>query len=178
MTLCDFAPPPPTHTQAQLNAARKARMARLGQLPKPRSLRPKIEPTPAVEQVVSPDDMVLPWPFLPCDQFVGPRLPEDRPPPTIRHIQNVVCAYYGICHVQLLSRRRAWSVVIPRQVAMYLCKTLTTKAFPYIGRAFDGRDHTTVMHAVERVEAKCAADPEFAAVVDRLRRHLSGESVG
>ncbi|MGZ9034359.1 MAG: helix-turn-helix domain-containing protein, partial [Rhodospirillales bacterium] len=60
----------------------------------------------------------------------------------------------------------------PRQVAMYLAKQLTTRSLPEIGRKFGGRDHTTVMHAVRKVEELCAQDASFAEDLELLRRML------
>ncbi len=72
----------------------------------------------------------------------------------------------------MLSSRRLQNIARPRQVAMYLSKILTTKSLPEIGRKFSGRDHTTVLHAVRKVQETCAADQEFANDVDILRRSL------
>ena len=68
--------------------------------------------------------------------------------------------------------RRARAVARPRQIAMYLAKTLTSKSLPEIGRRFGGRDHTTVMHAVKRVESLAETDSQIAEDVELLRRML------
>ena len=60
----------------------------------------------------------------------------------------------------------------PRQIAMYLCKTLTTRSYPDIGRRFGNRDHTTVLHAVRQIEKLKAADPALASDVETLTRKL------
>jgi chromosomal replication initiator protein len=70
------------------------------------------------------------------------------------------------------SARRARAVARPRQVAMYLCKQLTPRSLPEIGRKFGGRDHTTVMHAVKKVEELLAADRALAEDIELLRRML------
>jgi chromosomal replication initiator protein len=70
------------------------------------------------------------------------------------------------------SARRARAVARPRQVAMYLAKQLTQRSLPEIGRKFGGRDHTTVMHAVRKVEELCGIDNAFAEDVELLRRML------
>jgi len=70
------------------------------------------------------------------------------------------------------SARRARTVARPRQVAMYLSKQLTPRSLPEIGRKFGGRDHTTVMHAVKKVEELCSEDRSFAEDVELLRRML------
>ena len=72
------------------------------------------------------------------------------------------------------SARRARAVARPRQVAMYLAKQLTSRSLPEIGRKFGGRDHTTVMHAVKKVEQLCETDAGFADDVELMRRMLEG----
>jgi chromosomal replication initiator protein len=72
----------------------------------------------------------------------------------------------------LVSARRARAVARPRQVAMYLSKTLTSKSLPEIGRGFGGRDHTTVIHAVKKIEELRATDPQLAEDIELLRRML------
>jgi chromosomal replication initiator protein len=82
--------------------------------------------------------------------------------PMVADIQREVALYYGISLLDLLSERRARPVARPRQVAMWLCKQLTPKSLPTIGRLFGGRDHTTVMHAVRKIEELRHADPNVA----------------
>jgi chromosomal replication initiator protein len=74
----------------------------------------------------------------------------------------------------MFSERRSRSVARPRQIAMYLAKQLTQRSLPEIGRKFGGRDHTTVMHAVRKVEELRSQDQAFADDVDMLRRMLEG----
>jgi len=96
----------------------------------------------------------------------------DRRVITIEDIQQKVCDFYNVKISDLLSTRRMQVISKPRQVAMYLSKTLTPKSLPEIGRRFGGRDHTTVMHAVKRIEEACASDREFSNDVEVLRRSL------
>jgi chromosomal replication initiator protein len=91
---------------------------------------------------------------------------------TIEDIQKQVAGHYNIKVSDMHSARRARAVARPRQVAMFLSKKLTTKSLPEIGRRFGGKDHTTVMHAVKRVEEICQVDSEFAQDVDLLTRIL------
>ena len=91
---------------------------------------------------------------------------------TIDEIQRKVAEHYGLKHSDMLSARRAREVARPRQVAMYLAKKLTPRSLPEIGRRFGGRDHTTVMHAVKRIEELRASDREIDADVVRLTRLL------
>lgn len=94
--------------------------------------------------------------------------PEKRV--TIDEIQRRVAEHYGIRLSDMTSARRARAVARPRQVAMYLAKQLTPRSLPEIGKKFGGRDHTTVMHAVRRIEELKSADPVMADDVELLRR--------
>lgn len=91
---------------------------------------------------------------------------------TIEEIQKRVAEHYNIRLSDMHSARRARAVARPRQVAMYLAKQLTTRSLPEIGRKFGGRDHTTVMHAVKKVEELRSLDAGFGDDVELLRRML------
>jgi chromosomal replication initiator protein len=93
---------------------------------------------------------------------------------TIEDIQRRVADYFNLRLSDMLAKRRAQSIVRPRQVAMYLAKQLTSRSLPEIGRKFGGRDHTTVMHAVRRIEELRQTDASIADDVDLLRRMLEG----
>ncbi len=90
----------------------------------------------------------------------------------IEDIQRVVARQYNVSRSDLLSSRRTANVVRPRQVAMYLAKTLTLRSLPEIGRRFGGRDHTTVLHAVRKIEALVAKDNALSEEVESLKRQL------
>ncbi|MEM9725014.1 MAG: chromosomal replication initiator protein DnaA [Pseudomonadota bacterium] len=91
---------------------------------------------------------------------------------SIEEIQRVVAEHYNIRLADMHSPRRSRSVARPRQIAMYLCKVLTQKSYPEIGGKFGGRDHTTVLHAVKKVNELRATDSAFDDDVERLRRTL------
>ena len=91
---------------------------------------------------------------------------------SIDEIQKRVAEHYNIRLADMHSARRARAVARPRQVAMYLCKQLTPRSLPEIGRKFGGRDHTTVMHAVRRIDELRASDRAIAEDVELLRRML------
>jgi chromosomal replication initiator protein len=91
---------------------------------------------------------------------------------TIDEIQKRVAEHYNIRLADMHSARRARAVARPRQVAMFLCKQLTPRSLPEIGRKFGGRDHTTVMHAVRKIEELRATDRTLAEDVELLRRML------
>lgn len=91
---------------------------------------------------------------------------------TIEEIQRKVAEHWNIRLTDMSSARRARAVARPRQVAMYLAKQLTSRSLPEIGRKFGNRDHTTVMHAVSRVQELMERDGAFAEDVELLRRML------
>ena len=91
---------------------------------------------------------------------------------TIDEIMRKVSEHYNIRMSDLLSPRRNRTIARPRQVAMYLSKQLTSRSLPEIGRRFGGRDHTTVLHAVRKVEELKSVDNQIAEDVELLRRIL------
>ncbi len=93
---------------------------------------------------------------------------------SITEIQRHVAEYFNVRLAELLSARRAVSIARPRQVAMYLSKQLTSASLPQIGRKFGGRDHTTVIHAVRRIEELREIDSVLDEDVENLRRILEG----
>ncbi len=91
---------------------------------------------------------------------------------TVDEIQKAVCEHFALKQADLLSQRRTRAIARPRQVGMYLAKTLTTRSYPDIGRRFGNRDHTTVIHAVRQIERFKAEDPAMASDIDALIRKL------
>ena len=91
---------------------------------------------------------------------------------TIEDIQKIVVNYYNLSMSDFLSSRRSRHVARPRQIAMYLSKKLTTKSLPDIGRKFTGRDHTTVIHAIKKIEELMSKDRQFEyevqSITDRI----------
>lgn len=90
----------------------------------------------------------------------------------IEDIQRLVANHYNVSRADILSSRRTATVVRPRQIAMYLAKSLTLRSLPEIGRRFGGRDHTTVLHAVRKIEGMVTTDTELAGEIDHLKRML------
>jgi chromosomal replication initiator protein len=89
-------------------------------------------------------------------------------------IQKAVAEHYSLRQADLLSERRNRAIARPRQAAMWLAKQLTTRSLPDIGRRFGGRDHTTVIHAVRRIEELKASDPVLTQDLETLTRKLRG----
>jgi chromosomal replication initiator protein len=91
----------------------------------------------------------------------------------IDDIQKLVASHYNVSRADILSSRRTANVVLPRQIAMYLAKVLTPRSLPEIGRRFGGRDHTTVLHAVRKIEDLVSKDHNLAEVIELLKRILN-----
>jgi len=94
--------------------------------------------------------------------------------PDVHEIQRVVAIHFELPPESLRGKRRTSAVALARQVAVYLTKQLTSLTLVEIGRRFGNRDHSTVLYACTRIGKKVAADPAFAARVDRIRRDLIG----
>lgn len=90
-------------------------------------------------------------------------------------ILRIVAKHYNVSRADILSQRRTANVVKPRQIAMYLAKTLTLRSLPEIGRRFGGRDHTTVLHAVRKIDGLVGTDRVLAEEVETLKRLVNDE---
>ena len=91
----------------------------------------------------------------------------------IEDIQKMVATHFNVSRADILSSRRTANVVRPRQIAMYLAKTMTLRSLPEIGRRFGGRDHTTVLHAVRKIKSLVAQDSSLSEELEMLKRLLS-----
>jgi chromosomal replication initiator protein len=91
----------------------------------------------------------------------------------IEDIQRIVARHYNVSRQELVSNRRTRVIVKPRQIAMYLSKTLTPRSFPEIGRRFGGRDHTTVLHAVRKIEELISGDAKLGHEIELLKRLIN-----
>tara|TARA_Y100000739_G_scaffold36126_1_gene27575 strand:+ start:728 stop:2077 length:1350 start_codon:yes stop_codon:yes gene_type:complete len=91
---------------------------------------------------------------------------------TMDEIMKKICDYYNIRMSDLLSPRRSRNIARPRQMAMYLAKSLTSRSYPEIGKSFGNRDHTTVMHAVRKIEELKSQDSQVSEDAELLRRML------
>lgn len=93
-------------------------------------------------------------------------------PLTISYIQEIVADYFNITKDTLISRRRTKAIVVPRQIAMFLSRALTDASLPKIGEEFGGRDHTTVMHALEKVSNEFDTDKKIKYIVTELKKRI------
>ena len=87
---------------------------------------------------------------------------------TMEHIQRKVTEFFGIKLSDMRAQNRTKSVAFPRQIAMYLSRQLTHASLSDVGRAFGGKDHTTVLHAVTKLQALIQEDPKLKQTIDTL----------
>lgn len=95
----------------------------------------------------------------------------------IEDIQRVVARHYSIPKTDLVSARRTQAIVRPRQIAMFLAKVMTPRSLPEIGRRFGGRDHTTVLHAVRKIDELAKTDVRLADDIEALKRLIEDEPI-
>lgn len=107
-----------------------------------------------------------------AENVLGEALRGSQRRVTIDEIQRAVSSHFDVKQIDLISERRAVAIARPRQIAMYLAKRLTTRSLPEIGRKFGNRDHSTVIHAVRRIEDLRTKDGEIDAAVRTLTRQL------
>lgn len=122
---------------------------------------------PAIEE---PEEPPAPLPPIPNELIA--KAAEQTFPKFLNRIAEVQHAvlkeFPGLTKADLLSIRRKKRIVLARQVGMYVCRQVTNKSFPEIGRRYGGRDHTTVLHAVAKIEKMLPNNPELAALVSRI----------
>jgi len=164
----------PTQGQMERAAARRERLVRLHVVPKPIAVvvsRIEIVHSGPSQPPLSNAMMCKAW--MEIDKKVG-----IDPAPSrimIGDIQRIVAEFYNVTVGDLKSVRRTANVVRPRQVAMYLAKTLTLHSLPEIGRRFGGRDHTTVLHAVRKIGCLVEKDPRMATEIAELTAIIHSE---
>lgn len=108
-----------------------------------------------------------------AEEVLGQYFAENAPPVLdVRKIVEEVSKRFGVEPADIKGKCRSKEIVIPRQVAMYLTRTLTDTSLPAIGRAYGGKDHTTVLHACRKTEEKIAQDRSFAGLVEEIKRRL------
>ena len=92
---------------------------------------------------------------------------------SIEYIQEVVAKYFGIDIKDMKSSKKSNDIVFPRQIAMYLCRSIANASFPKIGDEFGKRDHTTVMHAVKKIEKEIKTNQNTKLIVDNVKKNLT-----
>ncbi|WP_082744194.1 chromosomal replication initiator protein DnaA [Alicyclobacillus mali (ex Roth et al. 2021)] len=115
------------------------------------------------------EDLSVPLAEEALKDLIHPNRPRSV---TVSHVQKVVADHYGLKVDDLKGKKRTRNIAFPRQIAMYLTRELTDLSLPRIGDAFGGRDHTTVMHACERVHEEMMRDDDLRATIDRLSQAI------
>lgn len=103
--------------------------------------------------------------------------PEHACPITIDQVQRVVARHFNLDLRDMKSKRRTDAIAFPRQIAMYLARTLTEHSTLEIGSGFGGKDHTTVMHACSKIKNKLSGDPYFVALINKITQDIREESL-
>src|SRR2546422_8832606 len=105
-----------------------------------------------------------------AQEVLGELWGEEEKLTTIDQIQRTVCAFFGIRLSDLKAKTRTKAIAFPRQIAMYLARQLTHASLSEVGRAFGGKDHTTVLHAVDKVQTLLQEDPKLRKTIDGDRK--------
>jgi len=90
----------------------------------------------------------------------------------VHRIQKIVSEYFQISVEDIRSKKRSSNISFPRQIAMYLCRTMTNESFPKIGTEFGGKDHSTVMHSVEKIENEIKVNKDLANIIEKLKKDI------
>lgn len=124
------------------------------------------EPTPVEVVHVAPVEDIH------VENFAIPDEPAPQHYPSIAAIMAAVCKKYEVAKIDLISARRHMKIVLPRQIVMFLARTMTLHTLPAIGMQLGGRDHTTILHGVRKVTERRTVSPEFDSEVAELERAL------
>lgn len=92
----------------------------------------------------------------------------------IQRIQRIVSEYFQISVEDMRSKKRSANIAFPRQIAMYLCRNMTSESFPKIAIEFGGKDHTTVMYSVEKIENEIKENKDLANIIEKLKKDIGG----
>ncbi len=90
----------------------------------------------------------------------------------VHRIQKIVSEYFQISVEDIRSKKRSSNISFPRQIAMYLCRIMTSESFPRIGIEFGGKDHSTVMHSVEKIENEIKVNKDLANIIEKLKKDI------
>ena len=90
----------------------------------------------------------------------------------VHRIQKIVSEYFQISVEDIRSKKRSSNISFPRQIAMYLCRAMTNESFPKIGTEFGGKDHSTVMHSVEKIENEIKVNKDLANIIEKLKKDI------
>ncbi|MCQ2570375.1 MAG: DnaA/Hda family protein, partial [Limosilactobacillus sp.] len=111
-------------------------------------------------------------PQIAAEALQGMGFADNTPALTIDLIQKEVAQFFNINQSDILGKKRSKNIVVPRQIAMFLSRELTDNSLPKIGSEFGGKDHTTVMHAIEKIEANLKTDEKLNRDLQQLRQRM------
>lgn len=138
---------------------------------------PRVSPVPAINARHDPFRVRARFAEFTASAFLVQKIGWDRfAGTTVRNIMLACCEFYQVSKEDMLSPRRNKQVVYARQVAMYLCRKLTMRSMPEIGMKLGGRDHTTVMHGVAKIEKLLQTDAETQRDIDFLMSVIGGRA--
>lgn len=170
----------------QLQEQRKARLMRMGAIPRPVEQRRAESVVPAPDPVINSEPVKMSAAqILQMQTEIGIRkaleaasrmrivyVPAKKPPLRIQDVVRIVADFYGIADSKLLANRRTVDIVLPRQIAAYLAVQLSDKSLPEIGRRMGGRDHTTILHSARKIAREIARKADLKEVVTLLSNQI------
>lgn len=156
-----------------MHRARQDRLIRMGARP-PRLVVVDRKPEPPT--LIHPQcedwtfDRMQEWMFA-VEEFVEPPAKFS-----IEGIKKAVAKHFGIRLIDMCSERRAPKLTVPRQISFYLCRELTGRSFPEIGRRHGDRDHTTVMHGIGKITRLCAENGDWREIISQVKATVFEEA--
>ncbi len=123
----------------------------------------------AYSAIMSGADITLDLAIEALKDFISKGMGEKN---DIHRIQKIVSEYFQISVEDIRSKKRSSNISFPRQIAMYLCREMTSESFPKIGTEFGGKDHSTVMHSVEKIENEIKVNKDLANIIEKLKKDI------
>lgn len=123
----------------------------------------------AYSAIMSGADITLDLAIEALKDFISKGMGEKN---DIHRIQKIVSEYFQISIEDIRSKKRSSNIAFPRQIAMYLCREITGESFPKIGTEFGGKDHSTVMHSVEKIDNEIKVNKDLANIIEKLRKDI------
>lgn len=123
----------------------------------------------AYSAIMSGADITLDLAIEALKDFISKGMSEKN---DVHRIQKIVSEYFQISVEDIRSKKRSSNISFPRQIAMYLCREMTSESFPKIGTEFGGKDHSTVMHSVEKIETEIKVNKDLANIIEKLKKDI------
>ena|SRR6185295_9609560 len=140
--------------------------------PEPKDIPAEVQPIePVPVPAVEKERPYARWSFV-VDHLHGANETSEVPLPSLTHIKTIVAKHFNVSILDMESARRTKEVVWPRQIATYLCATMTRRSLPAIGRAFGGRDHTTSLSSKRKITRLAAADNRLCEELEALKKKI------